>query len=660
MAQRKSRMVERWKQYTLKIVKRRFGDTINMHAVEKYLDKLIETEMHNPRVYWINNFRQRVVNTDTLAAVESIEENQFICGGAAAIFTQHDTMPNPMRDYILLQRFKRKDEKKTRDTFDRTTDADEWDRWNTKQNNTKIISNSLYGVLGYAKFILHNIFLAESITRMGRVIISTAACGFENFLADNIHFAVESELYEYVNIIIDEYEERYKGNFDFSILGTEVDTDQVLERLIDKCAFPVPATTRNHIRAIVNRQPFEVKLLLFYKNNFFKFNRIPIIKQKIMYIMSNIDELKLPSVKKIPNEHIRDEVEDLWKFYEMFVFHNHPIYDSVRKMAYGTREAVLYIDTDSNFIALNRWVQQIQHEFFEDKFHQDPKEFVFICANIITIFLSEVVDKNLKMYAANCNITPKWADYLSMKNEFFFWRILFGDVKKRYIDLQMIQEGKLLNQGNGIIEIKGYDFRKSVTKEYVRNFYTKMCMDEILSPDSINLRKILRDIDGLKREVRRSMEAGESMYFKQANVSSPEHYADPLRISGIKGVMLWNALCPEYAIELPSDVDLIPIRNLSSKKGKAWLEEHYPDVYARLEKEIFNNRNPKIAEMTLNVIAKPKNDNIPMPPWLKDIMDTQKIINATIKLINPIMESMGIKVQKITSNKELLTNIVDL
>lgn len=655
---RKSSLVEKWKRYTMKIIKHRFGDTINMIAVEKYLDKMIDDEMKVPQVYWVNNFKRRVVSTDALAAIESIEENNLIVGGAAAVFVQHDVMPNPMRDFILWLRNKRKVEKHTRDEYERGTD--EWDRWNTKQGNTKIISNSLYGVLGYAKFILHNIFLAESITRMGRVIISTAACGFENFLADNVHFSTDSELYEYVENIIEEYEDKYRDSLDFSILGVQVDTDHVVERLIDKCGFPVPATVSQNLRAIVNRQSDAVKLLLFYKNNFFKFNRIPVIKDKIMFIMENIDELKLPNIKKIKDERVQEEVQDLWRFYDTFVFYNHPIYDSVRKMAYGTREAVLYIDTDSNFIALNRWVQQIQHEFFHDDFKQDRKEFTFICANIITIFLTEVVDRNLKMYAKNCGISDKWAEYLSMKNEFFFWRILFGDVKKRYIDLQMIQEGKLLKDGKGIPEIKGYDFRKSVTKEFVRDFYTDLCMNEILSPDTIDLRKILHDIDGLKREIRRSMEAGESMYFKQANVNSPEHYADPLRITGIKGVMLWNALCPEYAIELPSDVDLIPIRNLSSKKNREWFAQAYPDVYARLEKEIFNNRNQNIASMTLNVIAKPKNNNIPMPDWLKDIMDVNKIVNSTIKLINPIMESLGMKIQRPTSTKEYLTNLIDL
>lgn len=657
---RKSKMVERWKKHTMDVVRERYGDTISMIKVEEYLDQIIASELKDPTVYVVNNQKRIVSTIDLLALTESIEDQNLLIGGASVLFCQHDQMKNPVRNFILRQRNKRKEEKKKRDTYDKVLNPEEWMKWDIKQLNTKILQNSLYGVLGYAKFILHNLFLAESITRMGRVIISTAACGFENFLADNIKFSTTSEIYEYINLIIKEYEDLYKGKMAFSVLGVTKTSEEVFDRIMKKCSFYVPGNTQRHLMAMINRQPDDIKLLLYYKNNFLEFNRIPCIKEKIKFFMSRIDELKLPSLEKIKDEEARKEVADLWNFYGVFVFYNHPIYDSVRKMAYGTREAVLYIDTDSNFVALNRWVQQIRHEIMEDQYPQDPKEMVFICANIITIFLTTVVDRNLKMYARNCNVSEKWAQYLSMKNEFFFWRILFGDVKKRYIDLQMIQEGKLLNDGNGIPEIKGYDLQKSTTKENLQKFYTDLCMKQILSPDEIDLRTIMLDIDALKKEIRRSMEAGESLYFKQANVNPPEHYATPLRISGIKAVMLWNALSPEYAIELPSDVDIIPIRNINSAKGREWLQLHYPDVYARFEREIINNRNPNIAQMSCNVIAKPKNANIPMPEWLKDMMDTAKVVNSTVKLIAPIMESLGLKVQRPSSTKEYLTNIVDL
>src|SRR5699024_6039556 len=112
-------VVNAWKAYTLKMVRRRFGPAINLKKVEKYLDKLIEEEMEVPRCYIVNNLRRKVVNTDIFTLFKSIKDTNMIIGGAATLFAQHDAMPNPMRDFILWNKERRTREKKTRDTFER-------------------------------------------------------------------------------------------------------------------------------------------------------------------------------------------------------------------------------------------------------------------------------------------------------------------------------------------------------------------------------------------------------------------------------------------------------------------------------------------------------------------------------------------------------------
>ena len=652
-------LVTAYKKYMTKLCRRRFGNAVSPEKIDQLLDDILDEKLREPKIYAVNNQKRKVAVMGLLTFFQSIVDSALIVGGASVTYLQHAVAKNPFRDFILMLRFKRNDEKKTRKKYDRVKQFADWSRWNRKQNNTKIISNSLYGVLGYAKFIFYNVFLAESITRMGRTIIATAATGFENFLADNVCIACESELYEYISVILDEYDEKWT-EYDPIILGVEVSPAQVKERLIKKCQFDVSSKTEHHLDGILNRLSPMALLLLYFRNNFMEFNRVPFIRDQIVKIVKAIPSLQLPELKAIESEETREDIQTLWSYYDLFVFNPKPVYDNVRKMMYGTRKAVLYIDTDSNFISLARWVDQIENEFLHSQYDHDPKEFVFVCANVLTIFLTEVVDRNLKDFAARCGITEEWRQYLSMKNEFFFWRILFGDVKKRYIDLQLIQEGQILNEGLGLPEIKGYDFRKFSTKAPIREYYTEMCLNDILRPETIDLRHLLRKCYDLKREVSESMRRGESKYLKQANVSSPDHYADPFRISGIKGVMLWNALCPEQLIELPAEVDLIPIRNLATNKYRTLFAERYPEIYAKLEREIFNNRNPNIAKMALNVIAKPRNDDIQMPDWLLEFMDTGKIVNATIKLIHPIMESLGIKIARPTKNKEVLTNIVDL
>ena len=114
---RKAKLIDDWKKHTMKIIKARFGDTVNMQKVDTYLDEMIEREIKVPSAYIVNNYKQRTVAADLLIVTESIADRNLIVGGASTLFCQHDDMPNPVRDFILTQRVKRKTEKKTRDTY---------------------------------------------------------------------------------------------------------------------------------------------------------------------------------------------------------------------------------------------------------------------------------------------------------------------------------------------------------------------------------------------------------------------------------------------------------------------------------------------------------------------------------------------------------------
>ena len=659
-------LVNHWIDQVMSAIKIRYGDEVSEKRVQKYLEKLIQKKFKSPKLYLVNNYRRKIVASDLANLAEVIYSQNLIMGGAGAIFVPHAMIKNPLIGYIISRMDLRKHYKKERGKYEKGTPM--WLMNDIAQGNTKIALNSLYGVTGYAKFILYNIFLAQAVTTMGKNIIATAACGFENFLADNIRFDEPSELIEYIQNICEEYKGKYENQMDLTMIGVVKSDEEVVERLLKKCGFTIPYAVRHHVEEIVSRCSPGEKLMLYFKNNFLEFNRVSMIKEKIMYIIANTPELKLPDIGKIPSQEVQDAVNDLWKFYDAFVFYNYPIYDKVRKMSYGTREAVLYIDTDSNFISLMKWIMQVRDEFFHGDFTQVSRdEFIYVCVNIITIFLNFVVDRNLKMLCAEMQVAPEWRKYLSMKNEFFFKRILFSDVKKRYIDLMMVQEGQLLYHTGpngekipGDPEIKGFDFRKAVTKDTVREFYTDICLNDILMADKIDIRTIMHKINDFKKELERSMRAGESKYFKQANVAIPSHYANPYQIQGVKGVMLWNALCPEYAIELPSDVDIVPIKDLSKKKNQEWFKEHYPDYYEKLQYNILNNRNPAIANMSLNTLAKPKNDTIQLPPWFKDLLDADAVIDTALSLFHPIMESLGPKVLRASSTKQHMTNIVDL
>lgn len=514
--------------------------------------------------------------------------------------------------------------------------------------------------MGYHGFPYYNRFIAESITNQGRQIISSAAVSFENFLGDSLSFSSESELFEFLNNVHKEYKSIKPIEVTQFIDYNQYIMDKLYDRLISKCDFDYSDEFKMQLEKIIKNKSIEELILLYYKNNLKAFNQNQFIKDKYHYLMDNIDELVLPDLNMIKEEKCKDVANDIWDFYKIFVLYDYPIFDRVRKNMYIDKKVILAEDTDSNFICLNQFIQYIKKDVMNQQYNKSESTLTFIAVNLITCYLGFVVDAALHTLCKYMYVTPEYAKRLNMKNEFYLSRMLFTDKKKRYISNSILQEGQLLNNGEGLPEIKGFDFKKSTTKPFVRDYYENICQNDILKADHINVEKIFIKLMELKADIENSMKTGESKYFKQANVQLAEHYKKPYSSQGYTSILLWNALCPKYAMDLPTDTDIVPIKDLRNKKNMEWFKEKYPEAYYRLEKNILLNSNKDLSNIGLKYIAKPKNSDIPLPEWFSDLVDCNKIVNDTLSLFYPIMESLGLKVLKTNATTNYLSNMVDL
>jgi len=259
---------------------------------------------------------------------------------------------------------------------------------------------------------------------------------------------------------------------------------------------------------------------------------------------------------------------------------------------------------------------------------------------------------------------------------------MFQDVKKRYISLALLQEGQVLGDGKGLPEIKGFDFKKAGTKPFVNKYYTDLCLEEILYPEEIKPQRIFKRVLDLKRLMEDTIKDGNMEFFKQANVKRPEYYKNPYSTQGVCAIMLWNTLCPDKALEFPTDVNIVPIKELTypkppknspnspvnrmvnkmptDYKNIAWYEEKHPEAYRRLFKSFYSSDNALIRHMNLSSIAIPKNLDYQLPEYITDLLDIDSVINDTIGLILPIMKCVGINSFQVTSTKEYMSNMINL
>lgn len=662
----------KWKADMKERIKMLFYDKkLNDKKVEKYLDAVFHKHVKNRKVCIVNEYRGLKSDTDILSLIDDIENHEFIIGGGGVLYVQHQSKGrmNYLYDYIVSKQKLRGSYKAERKRYEKGTD--EYMYYDNLQLLTKTIINALYGVHGYDGFILFNRHIAESITNMGRQIICTAVLTFEMFLSGSVQFNTEEEIYKYITNICSEYDPK----IDYSIFQLEDIDQKVFDRIMKFCGFNPSMDFIKHIKKMIEGMEYGKKVLLYYKNNLYEFSNLPFIYDKLVYIMTNLDALRRPDINDIEDVTIKDMINEIWAFYEEFVLYDYTIYDRVRKAMFTDRHNVLYVDTDSNFLGLNEWVQYIKNDILKNNYRQGEEEIEFMAVNVLTLFVEKVIDRALHTLCKNMNTKKEHADRLAMKNEFYNSRMLFVEgTKKRYLSISILQEGKLLKDGRGMIDIKGFDFKKSVTKEHIRKIYSDICENDILRAKHIDVEEIYLKVLKLKNEIEESLIRGESQFFKQANVNIPEHYADPFRQQGIKGVYLWNALCPDYQMELPTDCDIVPIKELTgplydSRKGKnVWYNESFmmefaekfPDAFHLLEEGIYDNPNPDIQQMKLTDIAKPKNPEIPIPEWFSFILDYNKVVLDDLKLIAPVLNSLGLTMLKTNASDSYVTDIISL
>lgn len=707
-----SYFIQQWKNEQIRNLQLKYPN-MNCKKVEKYLDKIIQDELYNPYVTLENNYLNKIAHTDLLSIVDFIQQNKPIIGGNGVLFYQHAQAYNPMLDWIINIMAERSAAKSNMYQYE--VGSEIFNELYRNQLSLKIIINSLYGGFGYRGFIFANIFLSTSVTMLGQTTISAAAMGFEAFLSNNAPFVEENEIYRFIDFVKQEayaYEQMDKNAF---APFHAVSDDEIIKKIISCCTFKVPKEVLNSITQMIQNLNDHEKILLYFKNNLYAFCDTPIMHDALRRLHKMIKKLLAPAINKKLLEKSKEEIEKvmepseklpeiieeidfIWNMMYTFVVFDHPIYDRVRKNKYTYKKSVAYQDTDSNFIILDPWVKYIKEKIIPDEVSTDQDEIKnldFKIVNLMTIFVTKIVACSFATLCNSLNIDAEHSKRLGMKNEVYYSRMLFPNKKKRYIGKQELKEGKIVKGRKGL-DIKGFDFIKATTKPSIRKVYEDICFDDILTAEKIDIEKIFMKVFTFEQEMKNALRNGDTQYFKQANLKMIKEYANPYSIQGIKGVLLWNTLAPEYAIQLPTDVDIVPItlenarRKTLAKIGEkafdsVWrvpygvdektgrmkiidnsgkeminFSRKYPEEFSRLQNNILLNQNNAIRSMGLNCIAKPKNVDIVIPQWFYDIMDTDKIINDALSLFHPIMKSLDIKVFKTGLLTEHYSNIVSL
>lgn len=670
------------------------------------IEKIYDKKFYDPGATLANNYLA-VSKRTTLSSILILIINKIVVlGGDGCLFVQHAQKLSFLAKWIKRLKAERKSEKKQRDMYPKN--SPEWSKHDLAQNNKKALINSLYGILGYMRFHLFNVNIAQSITATGQAIISTATCAFENFLSDNIKFISTTEIVTYIININKDFEIINESNKELLDMLPVISIEELVERLKTKIGFCISEEDSELVLKLLFSLPVECWKLIYYKNNLEEFLKLPFMIDLNTEMLNEIQVLRLGEISAfdsmgeewnstVASDKAKDLVIKFRNIINTIVLYDYPIYDKVRRTKYTDKKSVLYIDTDSNFLSIDKYVR-FNLTYLNGAINKGDEDFRFKSVSLYTIVLFDAIAKVYSKFTDSLNIAPEYGKILNMKNEFFFDTIVFGSVKKRYYGRMLIQEGKYIAKIEDQREIKGFDFIKSAVKSNIRKEITAMIDTHVLLAEKIDLKQIMREVRSYEKEIEQKIYSGDNSFFRQLTVQQASRYASPLTNQGFKSAFIWNSLNPLNPLEFPAEVDIIPL-NLdvgmteikyhmlrddpegffNSKQGEKAI--HMRNFYYNYP-EVFNNYrmaillNPKITYREDNVdergkvtskyhtlvmtsIAKPRTMT-ELPDWIKDMIDINKITNNIISLINPVLEPLGSNTLKTSTTTAHYSNIVDI
>ena len=611
-------------------------------TIEKYLEKKIEENFKDHSCTIRNTYKGKEVQSSLLNITEFIHQYNPILGGYGILFDPKK--PNPSAKMLEDKLAARKKEKKARDQYDKR--SFEWLMKNIAQDNIKRTVNSYYGSSGAKSSIFYNKDLASSVTSSGQAEISTSMTSFEMLIANNMKFVDLDEGLRYIHLIL--HKKEYFLNIPYINNIREKSFDYIFNSFIIKSDL-----IKQALELIYDNLTKEDMTKLYLINNLkAAFLEIPKLNKLTRKILNETKSFRDPN--EPPKEIIKD-MEEIWEIIKEFVVFNYPIRNRIDRDRFSKRKTIVTQDTDSTMISMYDLKDFLIENLCEDEVAADNmEEFTYLIINFCCyILITKYCRLFLDRYCRIANIPENLWGKINMKNEFYYPRMLLTRAKKHYITLTKLQEGKEINPP--LVELHGLEIAKSETSLKTREFFQKIIEEDIMTVDEIDISKIIAKIFAFKHVIQASLESGNPEFLQTISVKEDRAYKEPLSEQGVRAVKLWNALYPTEQFQLPDKVLGLHLVTKKLSDYEKFSKNIPPKFDALIREMTFNSPEKSFANNGFGIIALPQGIE-KIPEWLEPMINFNKIIQSNVSKFNSILESLGVVLLKVKSNKPAYTS----
>lgn len=589
-----------------------------------------------------------VVNCSLLSVYNWVHTQKPICAGNGTFFKNQNQVTSPIQGVIDNRIKSRKSYQRTRDEYNEN--SYEYSYYDMMQGEAKIKVNSIYGSFGTTTFQLYNKYTASATTGTAQAMISATEQGIEAFLSNSVLFRSVGECVTYISNILtkDTYTEEILHSVD-RITSPNI----IFELLKSRFGKYWLDSYTPIIMNILDNMSTDDLTKIYYKNNIYNLMNTDLIQGLLNKIFHVTEEFKNPN--DVP-ENILSDLETIWEYCDELVFYNHPYTEPIKRLKECKRDSVVLIDTDSNIVNIEPWVDYLKDSvWYTSGSSMSEEDLTFASVNIIAFLITKMIRSLLDDLSVRRNVLDRFKHRLNMKNEFYFTRMVLAKVKKRYMSAIALKEGRLFNPKK--IDIKGHDFKKAGVNQDIHDKIVYIIKTHILEPKEIDTGAVLGELDCLENEIRESLLNGERKYLLRMNCKVTKAYKNPMSQGSVKGPMLWNIIYPENEIMIPDKLDIVIIK-IKSEKDLDGIKDTFPKEYNRLINDVFHGP-VKEFHSDLTYLALPNNGE-PIPKFIIPFIDIDKIISRNIGTFLPVQEALGLLTGASTQDLSYFTNIIDV
>jgi hypothetical protein len=646
--------------------------------LREYVKTSVKKKWVDPELNADNNVTGVNYDTTLTGFLTMINDEKPVVSGNATLYVQPEVLPSPTSNMLGDLKKLRKSIKK--EMFQYKPSDDEYANLDLDQANTKVIMNAEYGATGTKTSAFYTKWSPPATTLMAQSIITTMANLFESLIGDNNLFMSFEECIDWVRAVLNG-KNLEKNLPDWIIIPSREELVTRLKSHFYAYRQGFTPLIENFVTDLEDNE----RTYVFYAHNLHEFirrhNKPRELLQRILSTLPlNADATEVPSELRgkfdtldAYKEHLQTEmfmnpyeipgsikeyIKDLGKLIFKYCHVSYLTSDSIEKLNHHKRRVVLLVDTDSNVLYLDPFVQFVKNEVCQgNSFGRKDVYNDMIIVNIASSFLDNSIKDILDLYGRRHNMGEKARSVLQMKNEFLFRMLMLLNAKKSYLASIVLREGHMYEKLK--TEIKGVQFIKSAVSEEVSDRFTKIAEDNILFAPEVDLTGMMRDIRKFEAEIIADMKAGGTRYLKAQGLKSESGYSDPWRNQIYKAATVWNLVYPEQKI-YPLDRAYIVKLGVKGPTDIECIKEQFPDVHKTLMDEVFMSDDASIRKYGMSVIAIPTSEDI-VPEWIRKLMDIELLCSNIMASFRNIMEAFRVEyvaVNTPSKKMERFTNLI--